>query len=401
MRVLYITPYVPSRIRTRPYQFVRRLAAMGQQVRVLAVSGAAEAADVEALQSEGISVEAFSVSKPRALGNCVGALPSGEPLQAHYGYHPQMAQRVAELTGGEQFGVVHIEHLRAARLVRAVRMQPVIYDSVDCISLLFEQTSRTSPQWRARLMARLDLQRTRRYEGQLMARFAGVAVTSGRDRDALRALAERYAPRSAALAPITVITNGVDLDYFRPDASYGERSPNTVVFSGKISYHANVAAVLYFAREALPRIWAVRPDVRYTVVGKDPPAVVQRLARDPRIEVTGYVDDLRPYLGRATAAVCAVPYGVGIQNKVLEAMAMGVPVVTTPASAAALTAQNGRDLLVANDSQGLADAVLQIISDRDLADRLGKAGRHYVETHHDWDLSTRQLIGLYEQVQGG
>ena len=108
-----------------------------------------------------------------------------------------------------------------------------------------------------------------------------------------------------------------------------QRDGRTVIFTGKMSYHANVAGALYFAHEVLPRIWQRDPQVRFQIVGKDPPQAVQQLARDARIEVTGYVKDLRPYLAQATVAVCPVAYAVGIQNKVLEAMAMQVPVVCT------------------------------------------------------------------------
>lgn len=346
-----------------------------------------------------MQVEVFPVPRMRSLSNCLRALPTREPLQAVYAYHPGMERRLIELLSREAFDVVHIEHLRATRLVGAVKRTPKVYDSVDSISLLFEQTAKGGAQLRSRLMAAVDLARTRRYEAWLLTQYDQVVVTSQRDKDALEKLAHRFLPPHARPAPITVVTNGVDLDYFRPQDDTGQRDNRTVVFTGKMSYHANIAAALYFAREVLPRIWAQDPDVRFQIVGKDPPEAVRQLATDGRIQVTGTVDDLRPYLAETTVAVCPALYAVGVQNKVLEAMAMGTPVVSTPAGCAALAAEEGQEILIAKGEEELAAAILQLLSDRAMAKRLSTAGRRYVEDHHSWEAETRRLVGVYNGVR--
>ena len=138
------------------------------------------------------------MSLARSLGNCLQALATRQPLQAAYAYHPEMARRLRQLLQEQPFDVVHVEHLRAARLGQAVNSVPTVYDSVDCISLLFEQTVRTTPQWRSRLMAMLDLARTRRYEAELLTQYDQVAITSQRDKAALESLADRYLPSAGA-----------------------------------------------------------------------------------------------------------------------------------------------------------------------------------------------------------
>jgi glycosyltransferase involved in cell wall biosynthesis len=115
----------------------------------------------------------------------------------------------------------------------------------------------------------------------------------------------------------------VDLEFFRPQVV--PRDPATLIFTGKMSYHANLAAALDLIRDIMPRIWAHRPEVRVQIVGRNPPAWLRRAARDPRVEIVGTVPDLRPYLARATLAVCPLRYAVGIQNKVLEARPWGLP----------------------------------------------------------------------------
>ena len=135
-------------------------------------------------------------------------------------------------------------------------------------------------------------------------------------------------------AGISVIPNGVDLEYFRPLQL--ERQRFNLVFSGKMSYHANVATALYLYHQIMPLIWQHRPEATLTIVGSKPPKTIQALGNDPRVEVTGYVEDMRPYVGRAEVMLSPMVYSVGIQNKVLEAMALGTPVVAAAQAAAAL-----------------------------------------------------------------
>jgi len=252
-------------------------------------------------------------------------------------------------------------------------------------------------------MAAVDLARTRRYEARLLAQYDQVVVTSQRDKEALEGLAHRYLSPQTHTAPVTVVTNGVDMEYFRPPETrfFGKNrvSPPIVIFTGKMSYHANVAAVLYFAQEVLPHIWAQNPEVRFQIVGKDPPETVQQLATDGRIQVTGTVDDLRPYLAQATVAVCPALYAVGVQNKVLEAMAMGTPVVSMPSGCAALAVEEGQDVLIAEGAEELATAILRVVIDPALARHLSVAGWQYVEAHHSWEAGARRLVATYEKAQ--
>jgi glycosyltransferase involved in cell wall biosynthesis len=246
-------------------------------------------------------------------------------------------------------------------------------------------------------MTRLELGRTSRFEPQLLAQFAHTLVTSPADRAALVELAVAAGKDNAGDA-VSVLPNGVDLEYFTPDDE--ARLPATLVFSGKMSYHANVTAAQHLVREIMPRIWAQRPDVRVWIVGKDPTREVVALAHetgDAGVAVTGTVPDIRTYLRRATLAVAPVPYGAGIQNKVLEAMACGAPVVASGQAVSALTAQDGRDLLVAGDNAEFAQLVLALLDAPARRGTLSCAGRLYVEQNHAWP----QIVADLEQVYAG
>ena len=334
----------------------------------------------------------------RTLWNGLSVLPTGQPIQMAYSRSPQFAERLRRVQAQERFDVVHVEHLRGAILAEPVSGIPIVYDAVDSISLLFERVLESPPTPKSRLIARLDLGRTRRYEAQLGERFDRVIVTSAADRDTLIALArDKRNGRRVEEDRYIVIPNGVDLDYFycAPDH---DRDPATLVFTGKMSYHANVAAVLDLAQEVMPRVWQTAPETRLCIVGKDPSEAVRALAKDPRITVTGTVPDIRPYLARAAIAVSPIRYGVGIQNKVLEAMAMGTPVVCTPQACSALAVEPGRDLLTGSSPDALARHILDLLSSPARRAELGRAGRRFVEMHHSWDAQTATLERVYESA---
>lgn len=396
MKVLYVTPYVPSRIRTRPYHLIKSLVHLGHSVTLLSLTGTSEQEQANEIREWGVDVEAFPVPVTKSLLNSVLALGTQEPMQARYAYNPQIADRIRQLTKAGTFDVVHIEHLRASRLVEAVQHAPTVYDSVDCISALFAQTKRTSPQLRSRLLAAIDLERTRRYEASLQTRYDHIVITSQRDKLAMEQLAQEYLPARTVPCAITVVPNGVDLDYFCPDSS--PREDRTLVLTGKMSYHANVTAAMYFVQEVLPLVWSEMPDVQFEIVGKDPPEQLRQLACDDRIHITGYVEDLRPYLAHATAAVCPVQYAVGIQNKVLEAMAMGTPTVSMRVGCAALDIKEGQEIAVADNAAEMAASVKAVISDKEFARRLSTKGRQYVEQRHNWNEITRALTATYADV---
>ncbi len=228
----------------------------------------------------------------------------------------------------------------------------------------------------------LQLFIARRYEGWMFAPYRRVVVVSPQDRDELRALNPEL--------QVEVIPNGIDLGYFQPQNI--EREPATLLFVGNYEYAPNVDAALRLATEILPLVRAKVPDAKLWLVGHAPPLALQALSSEA-ITVTGSVPDVRPYLARTTVFVSPLRLGAGIKNKVLEALAMGCPVVATPLSVDGIDAQHEREVLVA-DGDALVEAIIRLLGDTALRHRLSENGRELIESRYSW----ARVAALYEEL---
>ena len=354
-------------------------------------------ADVEVLRKQGYEVVVVRESKQRSMLQSGTALFGSTPLQVAYAHSTRFLQAAYQLCAQRHFDVIHVEHLRGiASIGELAQRFPLVWDAVDCISALFRQTATSGHSIPLRMLATFEYKRTQRYEAKMIERLTHIITISEHDRQAMLNLLHHAGSHDGVHAHIDVVSSGVDLEYFHPTQQ--EKRPYNIVFSGKMSYHANVAAALYLYNEIMPLIWKQNPQVTLTLVGSKPPSSLQRLAVDPRVTVTGYVDDLRPYVRQAQIMVSPTVYSAGLQNKVLEAMALGTATVVAPQSTKALSTVNGRDLLVAETAQEFADATLNLLNNSDMRENICRNGRSYVELHHNWQTMTERLVDMYEQA---
>jgi len=390
MRILFVAPYVPSRIRVRSYQLIKALSSSHEISLVALLCDEYEQEMLRDVANYCASVDLVPLSKWRAYANCLRALPTPMPLRVAYYQSPAFVRCLLNVIHKHRIEVVHGELIKVAPALHTLCTQksvPVIYDSVDCISSYLQQQYATTHSIAKKIFIYSELQKMFSYEAQSLQIFDHVMITSAHDRELLISLGEE--PEH-----IHVVPNGVDTDYFAPSATL--READSLVFCAKLDYYPNAQAILMFCRDVLPLIWERRPQVRLTIIGNNPPASVRALSEDARITVTGYVADIRPYLERASVALAPLQVAAGMQNKVLEALAMGTPLVATPVSCRSLQVRDRLHLLIAEEPLAFACAVLQLLEDQTLAEQLSAMGRVYVEKHHCWKHTADIVCSLYQ-----
>jgi sugar transferase (PEP-CTERM/EpsH1 system associated) len=393
MKILFLChrmPYPPTRGgKIRPFNMIRHLARSHEVTVATVARTVQEQTDGEELRRhcDDLYVGRLSGFGAWARFGLFGL--TGRPATFGYFYSPTLYRTVRRLLATREFDAILVHCSSMGPYVAGHRGCRKVMDFGDADSEKWLEYSRTSLaplSW----AFRVEGNRVRAAERKLGAEFDAGLVNAPRERDVLTGYVR---------APIAVIPNGVDLEYFQPGRSSGRRYiPNRIVFTGNMSYRPNVDAVRHFAATILPRIRREIPDAELYIVGMDPTAAVRRLANGDRVVVTGRVDDVRPYFDSAAVAVAPLRVARGLQNKVLEAMAMRVPMVASPAAFAGITAVAGRDLLVAADPDEFSRAVVSLLRDPAARERYAAAGRTCVETNHNWSRLLERLEGL---VAGG
>jgi glycosyltransferase involved in cell wall biosynthesis len=287
--------------------------------------------------------------------------------------------------------VVHVTPGRLATLGRHLSGVPTVLAALDAWHLNVAAQAVRAGGLRG-LFLRDEVARAKRFEAEEHRRFARVTVVSSADAEALLALHPGQ--------HVTVIPNGVDADDFAPDAG-AARVSRLVLFTGVMGYAPNVDAAVFLARRVLPFVRAELPDARLALVGRDPSRDVRALAAVDGVEVVGEVPEMRPWLSKARVYACPMVSGTGIKNKLLEAMANGLPCVATPLAVRGLDVGSGRELLIATDEKALAANLLSVLTDERLAERIGAAAREYVLRHHGWNAVGRAYENLYLEVLSG
>ena len=227
-----------------------------------------------------------------------------------------------------------------------------------------------------------------RYERVLSPKFDAVTCTSGID----AAVFQRHCAEDA----IEIIPNGVDVTHYLPD--FSSEAPAHLIYIGSMDWYPNEDAVGFFADEVLPRIQESVSDVRFSIVGGNPSARVQKLAERKGVVVTGRVPEIKPYFAEATVFVVPLRIGSGTRLKILEALAMGKAIVSTSVGAEGLDLKDGEEIFIADEPTALADAVTRLLTDAPLRRRIGKNGRARVERDYDWRSIGEKLHSLYTKI---
>ncbi|SEM43365.1 sugar transferase, PEP-CTERM/EpsH1 system associated [Sphingomonas gellani] len=383
MDILFLAhraPFPPDRgDRIRSYHVLRHLAARARVHLVAFVDEAQEANPAPELQALTASCTLVHRRKSRALALIEG-LATGCAASVAAFADRQVAQAVRRVLAEHPIGAIYAFSGQMAQYLPPTGRR--VMDFVDVDSAKFADLSGKASvpmSWllarEARLLARFEREVAARVDASLFVSDAEAALFLSGGGD----------------GRVDVVENGIDAVTFAPDVA-PEPSGADIVFTGQMDYAPNVEAATWFATEVLPTVQRTHPQVRFAIVGRAPTAAVRDLARRPGVIVTGAVADTRPWLSAAKLAVAPLHLARGIQNKVLEAMAMALPVVATPTAAEGIDHRG--TLRVADGPEPFAAAVTALLNDVDAADALGRAARAQVLARYDWNVRLQPLAGL-------
>jgi sugar transferase (PEP-CTERM/EpsH1 system associated) len=378
-RVLSIThrfPFPPDKgDRIRNYHVLRELAGAAR-VWLVALADEPVAADHLAVVRDLCErVEVVPVGGRSRWLRAGLSMLGGRSLSEGLFHEPALDTLLNRWTAETEFAasVVSASSLTPYQRRPGLRSIPAFVDLVDVDSQKwfdFAAASRPPKRW----VYQLESRRVRRLEREIAGWASGVMIVS-------RAEADVYDSFTTS-GTATVATNGVDLSYFSPQP--GVLTKPACAFVGAMDYFPNVDAAVWFATEVWPWVRERHPAAEFRVVGRQPTAEVRKLAEQPGVVVTGGVPDVRRYVADAALAVCPIRVARGLQNKVLEAMALGKATVAAPAAVAALQTVNGRDLVSPRTADEWVTTVCDLLNDTDRRTELGRAARKYVEDHHCW-----------------
>lgn len=348
---------------------------------------------MEDLKKYCATVHLVQINKRRAKIRSLLALASRSPLSLAYFYSTELKQVIDQLLQEQHFDLIFVFSSSMVQFVSKVTNIPQVVDLVDVDSDKWLQYAgyTAGPQaW----VYRIEGKRLQVYEKRITRQVKQCILASRKEVELLSDLL-----KDKTVHPkITAIPNGVDLEYFHPTSENCD--PTMIVFTGAMDYFPNVDGVLFFSREVLPIIQEKIPDVKFRIVGRDPDKRIRKLANNKSISVTGTVADVRPYLASARVSVAPLRMARGIQNKILEAMAMGVPVVATSKAFEGIEAEPGEDLLIADDPAAFAQCVIEVLRKDLLHQSLSERGRRRMELTHNWDDRMGDLEEILIGVMG-
>lgn len=391
MRILCLTPrlpYPPNRgDRLRAFHIIEHLAAHHELTLVSFMSHKGQQEYVAPLEQYG-RVYTVSQGPLRSAAVAAGNIWRRMPMQALYYRSRAMRQLVDGLIASTPFDAAYVHLFRMAPYLAGHRRLYRVVDLTDAIS---KEVGLSLPYRSAvwRLLYRLEGPRIARYECQVAQEFEEAWLISDADRQHLAA--------ACPGANLNVVPNGVDTDHFRPTGRTPE--PHSLIFVGHMSVPHNVDAAQYLVADILPLVRREVPDCQLYIVGADPAPQVVRLGRREGVKVTGFVADLNEHLNRAAVFLAPLRFAAGVQNKVLEAMAAGRPVVTTGVINAGLGAMPGRDLLVADSGPAVAAEAARLLRNDGLREQIGRAARQFVQSRYSWQHAVRRMAAIEKMLQ--
>ncbi|GGB41471.1 glycosyltransferase [Fictibacillus barbaricus] len=388
MKILYVSPrfpYPPKKgDQLRAYNQLKGLKSLGHEVHLISF-GNTHPIPLE-LQHLCSKVTLVPLSKRTALNNMFFGLFKGWPLQTSLYFSNKLLQAMKQATSETNYDVVHHQLVRLHPYQSSIKHVPNVIDFVDSISLNLIRSAHIKKsllnpiiRWEARNVRNMEQLASSNYDG-------GIFIS---DID----------KNNVSLNRDTLITiaNGVDLEYFSFQKQLTNN--NSLIFVGNMSYSPNREGVKYFIKYIFPLIKEKIEDFTFYVVGRNPTKDLIRLCeKHENIILTGEVDDVRKYLWNAKLFVCPLKSGAGLQNKVLEAMSCGIPVITTSIVSEPIKAKDGQNIIVRDRDEEFAQTIVQLLTDQIQLNNIRNQARTFVENNYKWEHLNVQLVDFYNKT---
>jgi len=301
-------------------------------------------------------------------------------------YSSEMETLVRKTVERKSFDLILASQVSTAPYVASFNGAKKIFEEVELTVVREQFTSQTNPIRRLRFG--LTWWKEKNFTANLLKRFDACTVVSRQERSHVLECVPDYS--------VTVVPNGVDVDWY--EGEFGDPEKCTLIFPSPLAYFANLDAVEFFLKEVFPQIRSKCPEVKLYITGRTDGVPLDRLPLSDGAILTGYLDDIRPAVARSWVCVVPLRIGGGTRLKILEAMALGTPVVSTSKGAEGLTVTPGEDILIADTPTEFASAVLRLLGDESLRARLASSGRRLLKERYSWQRCARRLEQLISQV---
>ena len=382
MKIFVLLPRIPFPLekgdKLRAFNQIKHLA-KGNEIVLCALNDNPKVSEQDAfhaLQPYCQSINFIKISKPQILLGLIRAFFKGHPMQCGYFYNRKAAKKVNALIAKHKPDMLFCQLLRTAEYIRHKDI-PKTIDYQDIFSYGMKRRADVA-SFVMRSIYNMEYRRLARYEADIFDDFDVKTIISEPDR---------------ALFPhekrdeILIVPNGVDHEKYHPMDS---EKKYDLVFTGNMSYAPNVNAVEYLANEILPIVWKTLPDVKMYIAGATPDPRVKKCANE-KIIVSGWLDDIRTAYAESRVFIAPMRIGTGLQNKLLEAMSMRLPAITSPLANASLGAKPNEEILVGSNAEEMAQHIITLLTDNEKADRLAQAGFDFTNRVYDWGKATEVM----------
>ena len=391
VKILFVAnrfPYPPFRgDKLKIWNLARRLSATHELHLITFLENPDDAEYMPELETVFRSIHLVPLPRWRSALSCLSALPGSMPIQVAYFKSAAFRKKLDAVLRAGSFDAIHVQHLRMAQYLEPPFRDKAILDLPDAFSLYWERRRQTARPWYLRWFENMEYKRVAGYES-ILHRYPINLVCSVED---LAYLREKQPGANIELLP-----NGVDTAAF-PERKAGSAQAGRILFTGNMDYAPNVDAVRYFALEVFPEIRKTLPEATFIIAGQRPVESVRALA-GPGIEVTGFIPDLSATYAEAAVVVAPMRFGAGTQNKVLEAMSTGVPVVCSPLAFKGLGISEGQGVVQAEDTAAFSAEVIRLLQYPEAGHELGARGAAVIRARFSWETIAARLESYLREV---